>query len=78
MAISKERIDFLINNLNVKDLELVTDLMERLVQNNTSTDIPLDDEPTTEDDIKAIQAAHEAMSKGELINLEDIENELRN
>ncbi|MCM3634242.1 hypothetical protein [Paenibacillus camelliae] len=77
MAISKERIEYLINHLNDKDLELVTDLMERLVQNSTSTDVPIDDEPTTEDDIKAIQAAHKALNNGELIDLEDIEHELR-
>jgi len=77
MAISKERIEYLINHLNDKDLELVTDLMERLVQNSTSTDVPIDDEPTTEDDIKAIQAAHKALNNSELIDLEDIEHELR-
>jgi|GEM_PF-3595341 len=77
MAISKERIEYLINHLNDKDLELVTDLMERLVQNSTSTDVPIDDEPTTEDDIKAIRAAHKALNNGELIDLEDIEHELR-
>jgi len=71
MAISKERIEYLINHLNDKDLELVTDLMERLVQNSTSTDVPIDDEPTTEDDIKAIQAAHKALNNSELIDLED-------
>ena len=71
MAISKERIEYLINHLNDQDLELVTDLMERLVQNSTSTDVPIDDEPTTEDDIKAIQAAHKALNNSELIDLED-------
>ncbi|NMM53965.1 hypothetical protein [Paenibacillus aquistagni] len=78
MAVSKERIDYLINHLNLKDLELVTDLMERLVQNNPPSDVPIDDEPTTDADIQAIKAAHEAMNNGELINLEDIEHELRN
>lgn len=78
MAISKDRLSYLINHLTDNDLELVTDIMERLIQNNTETKIPIDDEPTTEDDILAIKAAHEAMNKGELINLKDIENELRN
>ena len=78
MAISKDRLFYLINRLTDNDLELVTDIMERLIQNNTETKIPIDDEPTTEDDILAIKAAHEAMNKGELINLKDIENELRN
>ncbi|MFD3259810.1 hypothetical protein ACE3MQ_14465 [Paenibacillus lentus] len=78
MAVSKERIDYLLNHLNDKDLELVIDLMERLVQNNKQSDIPIDDEPTTDEDMIAIKAAHEAMNKGELINLKDIEHELRN
>ena len=51
--------------------------MERLTQHNNQTEIPLDDEPTTQNDLNAIQAAHEAMKKEELINLEDIEHELR-
>ncbi|MBP1155075.1 MULTISPECIES: hypothetical protein [unclassified Paenibacillus] len=76
MAISKDRINDLINRLSDKDLELVTDLMERLTQHN-KREIPIDDEPTTQDDLNAIKAAHEALKKGELINLKDIEHELR-
>ncbi|GGA40585.1 hypothetical protein [Paenibacillus physcomitrellae] len=77
MAISKDRINYLINHLTEKDLELVTDLMERLIQNDYP-EIPLDDEPTTQDDLASIKAAHDAMEKGELISLKDIEHELRN
>lgn len=78
MAVNKDRIDYLINQLNEKDLELVTDLMERLVQNNISYNIPIDDEPTTEDDLQAINAAYDAYRNGDLIDLKDIEHELRN
>ena len=77
MAVSKDRINHLINHLSERDLELVTDLMERLIQSNYISEIPLDDEPTTQDDLNAIKAAHDAMEKGELINLKDIEHELR-
>ncbi|MCE5173020.1 hypothetical protein LQV63_27535 [Paenibacillus profundus] len=77
MAVSKDRINYLITRLSNKDLELITDLMERLIQHN-QTEIPIDDEPTTQDDLNAIQAAHEAMCKGELVALKDIEHELRN
>lgn len=77
MAISKERINDLINRLSEKDLELVTDLMERLANSSSHRDIPLDDEPTTQDDLDAIKSAYEAMDKGELISFKDIEHELR-
>lgn len=44
--------------------------MERLAHNN-SKEIPIDDEPTTQEDLEAIKAAHEAMENGELISLKD-------
>ena len=77
LAISKEHINDLITRLSDKDLELVTDLMERLAQFNQYRAIPLDDEPTTQEDLDAIKAAHEAFEKGELISLKDVEHELR-
>lgn len=77
MAVSKERLNELINHLSNHDLELVSDLVERLTQLNERR-IPIDDEPTTQDDFNAIHAAQEAMKKGELISLKDIEHELRN
>lgn len=78
MAINKEKVNDLINRLSNKDLELVYELLERLTQNKYDREIPIDDEPTTQDDIDAIHAAHEAFEKGELIDLKDIEDELRN
>jgi hypothetical protein len=77
LAVSKDRLHDLINHLSDHDLELISDLVERLAQHNVRH-IPMDDEPTTQDDLDAIQAAHEAMKKGELISLKDIEHELRN
>lgn len=77
MAVSKDRVHDLINRLSDKDLELVSDLMERLTQLNNYREIPLDDEPTTQEDLDAIKAAEEAFVKGELISLKDIEHELR-
>jgi len=77
LAISKEHINDLITRLSNKDLELVTDLMERLAQFNKYREFPLDDEPTTQEDLDAIKAAHEAFEKGELISLKDVEHELR-
>jgi hypothetical protein len=77
MAVNKEKVNNLINRLSERDLELVTDLMERLAQQNYYREIPIDDEPTTQDDLEAIRAAHEALEKGKLIDLKDIEDELR-
>ncbi|WP_178019628.1 hypothetical protein [uncultured Paenibacillus sp.] len=78
MAISKERLHELLGQLTDKDLELVSELVERLSQTSTNREIPLDDEPTTQDDLDAINQAREAYLKGELISLKDIEHELRN
>jgi hypothetical protein len=77
LAISKERFNELLDRLSDKDLDLVSELMERLSQSSTKRDIPLDDEPTTQDDLDAINNAHEAYLKGELINLKDVEHKLR-
>ncbi|TJY42453.1 hypothetical protein E5161_10730 [Cohnella pontilimi] len=78
MAISKERFYELLEQLSEKDLELVSELMERLSQTSTKRVIPLDDEPTTEDDLESIRKAHDAYLKGDLISLKDVEDELRN
>lgn len=77
MAVNKDKIQELINVLSEKDLELVTDLMERLAFNHYTEFIKVDNEPTTLDDIEAIKKSHEALRQGELINLKDIEDELR-
>lgn len=78
MAVNKERFNELLDRLSDKDLELVSELMERLSKSPTTRDIPLDDEPTTQADLDAIKDAHESYLKGELINLKDVEHELRN
>jgi hypothetical protein len=77
MAVSKNRINDLINQLSDKDLELVTDLMERLTQFKNYKELPIDDEPTTQEDLDAIKSAQEAYKNGELISLKDIEHQLR-
>jgi hypothetical protein len=42
-------------------------------ERNPGREIPLDDEPTTRDDLDAINRANDAYLKGELINLKDVE-----
>lgn len=74
MAISKERFNELLDRLSDKDFELVSEHMERLSQTSPIREIPLDDEPTTQEDLDAINKAHEAYLKGEL--LKDVEHEL--
>jgi hypothetical protein len=78
MAVNKERFNELLERLSDKDLELVSELMERLSMSPAKREIPLDDEPTTQDDLDAINDAHKAYLKDELINLKDVEHELRN
>ncbi|MDF2922947.1 MAG: hypothetical protein K0R57_1861 [Paenibacillaceae bacterium] len=78
MAVNRDHIHELINRLSDNDLALVSDLMERLTQFPAYRDIPLDDEPTTQEDLDAIHAADEALEKGELISYKDIKHELRN
>jgi hypothetical protein len=46
-------------------------------ERNIEREIPLDDEPTTQDDLDAIDRANNAYLKGELINLRDVEQDLR-
>ncbi len=77
MAVSRNRIIDLINQLSDKDLELITDLMERLTKLKNYNEFPIDDEPTTQEDFDAIKAAQEAYKNDELISLKDIEHELR-
>jgi hypothetical protein len=78
LAVNRDHIHELINRLSDNDLALVSDLMERLTQFPAYRDIPLDDEPTTQEDLDAIHAADEALEKGELISYKDIKHELRN
>ncbi|EOS58459.1 MULTISPECIES: hypothetical protein [Paenibacillus] len=78
MAVNKERFYELLDRLSDKDLELVSELMERLANIPVNREIPLDDEPTTQDELDAIKDAHEAYLRGELISLKDVEHELRN
>lgn len=52
MAISKERFNELLERLSDIDLELVSELMERLSQSSIRREVPLDDEPTTKTRLK--------------------------
>jgi hypothetical protein len=78
MAVSKKELSDLLEKLSDKDVPLVAELIHRLISHPLDSNIPYDDEPLTEDDIKAIEKARLEFKKGLTINLKDIEDELRN
>lgn len=77
MAITKKELSELIEKLQDKDVPLVADLVKRLIHPN-DYHIPYDDEPLTDDDIKAIEEGRKEFLEGKTIKFEDIKNELQN
>ncbi|XID91564.1 hypothetical protein ACF3MZ_24110 [Paenibacillaceae bacterium WGS1546] len=78
MAVSKEQLTKLIQQLSDDALPIAAEFLEVLVSHPRYRVIPLDDEPTTEDDLKQIQEAKESFARGEGIKLEDVIDELLN
>jgi hypothetical protein len=78
MAVSKKELSDLVEKLSDKDVSLVADLIHRLISHPLDSNIPFDDEPLTDVDIKAIEKARLEFKNGLTINLKDIEDELRN
>jgi len=78
LAVSKKELANLIQQLPDKDIPLVADFLKRLISNPLDTHIPYDDEDLTEEDLKAIEKAELEFKQGRLINLKDIEHDLRN
>ncbi|NHN35652.1 hypothetical protein [Paenibacillus agricola] len=78
MAVSKKELSDLVEKLSDKDVPLVADLIYRLISHPLDSNIPYDDEPLTDNDIKAIEKARLEFKNGLTINLKDIEDELRN
>lgn len=78
MAVSKEQLAKLIQQLSDDALPIAAEFLEVLVSHPKYRVIPLDDEPTTEDDLKQIHEAKEAFARGEGIKLEDVIDELLN
>jgi hypothetical protein len=78
MAKSKKDLTELIHQLSDKDVPLVADFLKRLITHPLDAHIPYDDEPLTEDDLKAISKADLEVKQGLTIKLRDIEHELRN
>lgn len=78
MAASKDQLNKLIQQLSNDALPIAAEFLEVLVSHPRYRIIPLDDEPTTEDDLKQIQEAKEAFARGEGIDLKDVIDELLN
>lgn len=78
MAVSKDHLNQLIQQLPDDLLPQAAEYLERLVSNTTHRLIPWDDEPTTQQDLDDIKKAKKALARGETIRLEDVIDELLN
>lgn len=78
MAVSKDHLNKLIQQLPEEALPIAADFLEKLVTNKEYRHIPWDDEPTTQDDIEAIKKAKESFRRGESITLKDVIDDLLN
>jgi hypothetical protein len=77
MAMNKQELTELIGKLSEKDVPLVADLVKRLIH-PADYYIPYDDEPLTEDDIRAIEEGRKEFLEGKTVKLEDILHDLQN
>ncbi|GIQ71564.1 hypothetical protein DUZ99_19390 [Xylanibacillus composti] len=78
MAISKEHLNKLIQQLSEDDLPIAADFLEHLVSKSKDSHIPWDDEPTTKEDLEDIRRAKDAFKRGETIKLKDVIDDLLN
>lgn len=78
MAVSKEQLNKLIEQLPNEALPIAADFLEKLVSNPERRVIELDNEPTTTEDLEAIKKAKESFARGEGIKFKDVINELLN
>lgn len=77
MAVSKDHLNKLIQQLSDDALPIAADFLEKLVIGKYQH-IPWDDEPTTQEDLDAIKKAKEAFARGEGIKLKDVIDDLLN
>ncbi|MEX1028688.1 MAG: hypothetical protein WDZ91_01430 [Paenibacillaceae bacterium] len=78
MAVTKDQLNQLIQQLPEDVLPIAADFLEKLVSDNNHRFIPWDDEPTTQEDLDDIKTAKEAFIRGEAIKLKDVIDELLN
>jgi hypothetical protein len=77
MAVTKNDLNHLIQQLSEDDLPLAADFLKKLVT-KSDRHIPWDDEPITEEDLHAIKKAKESFTRGEGIKFGDVKNDLLN
>lgn len=78
MAITKDDLNKLVQQLPDNALPIAADFLEKLVSYQNTQNIPWDDEPTTQQDVEDIKHAKESFARGEGIKLKDVINELLN
>jgi len=78
MAVSKEHLNNLIQQISDDDLPIAINFLEKLVNNSKDNHIPWDDEPTTKEDLEAIKKAKDAFKRGDTVKFEDVIDELLN
>ncbi|WNR43665.1 hypothetical protein [Paenibacillus roseipurpureus] len=77
MAVSKDHLNKLIQQLSDDALPIAADFLEKLLIGKDQH-IPWDDEPTTLEDLDAIKKAKEAFARGEGIKLKNVIDDLLN
>jgi hypothetical protein len=77
MAVSKDHLNKLIQQLSDDALPIAADFLEKLIIRKDQH-IPWDDEPTTQEDLDDIKKAKEAFARGEGIKLRDVIDDLLN
>ena len=79
MVIKKENLKKIIQQLPEESLPKAGEFLKNLLSESSSHRyIPIDDEPTTDEDLQDIREAREEFKRGEGIKFSDVKNELYN
>lgn len=78
MAVSKERLNKLVQQISEEDIPIAIDFLQNLVSKSKDSHIPWDDEPTTKEDLEDIKKAKDAFKRGDTVKFEDVIDELLN
>lgn len=78
MAVSKDHLNKLIQQLPEDALPIAAEFLEKLAVDSNYQNIPWDDEPTTQEDLEDIARAKKSIARGEGISLKDVIDDLLN
>ncbi|MBA9086823.1 hypothetical protein FHR92_003303 [Fontibacillus solani] len=78
MAVSKDDLNKLIQQLPDEALPIAANFLEKLATTPHYRNISWDDEPTTKEDLEDIAKAKQSIARGEGIKLNDVIDELLN